>query len=163
MGLDMYLYLRKEEYESNLRTEKNKGWLYPEELRDLEEDIFVRNFASKTVETYYQVGYWRKANAIHNWFVEHCGDGVDECQEIRVSLSKLEELKTICETIVLDPSKAKELLPTTSGFFFGSTEYDEWYINNIKYTIKLLDKVIKFVKGTEETTYYYEVIYHASW
>ena len=22
--------------------------------------------------------YWRKANAIHNWFVENCQEGVDE-------------------------------------------------------------------------------------
>ena len=26
------------------------------------------------------VAYWRKANAIHSWFVENCQDGVDECQ-----------------------------------------------------------------------------------
>ena len=26
-----------------------------------------------------QVGYWRKANQIHNWFVENVQDGEDDC------------------------------------------------------------------------------------
>lgn len=26
------------------------------------------------------VGYWRKANAIHGWFVKHVQGGKDECQ-----------------------------------------------------------------------------------
>jgi len=28
-----------------------------------------------------EVGYWRKANQIHNWFVENVQNGIDECQE----------------------------------------------------------------------------------
>ena len=38
------------------------------------------------------VAYWRKANAIHKWFVDNCGDGIDECQTMEVSKEKLEEL-----------------------------------------------------------------------
>ena len=31
-----------------------------------------------------QVGYWRKVNAIHNWFIENLTDGEDNCQPIYV-------------------------------------------------------------------------------
>ena len=33
----------------------------------------------------YPVGYWRKANAIHNWFVQNVQDNRDECQKSYVS------------------------------------------------------------------------------
>jgi hypothetical protein len=32
---------------------------------------------------------------------------------------------------------AAELLPTTSGFFFGSTDYDEWYYTDIQRTVDI--------------------------
>lgn len=38
---------------------------------------------------------------------------------------------------------AHELLPTQSGFFYGSTDYDQYYINDIEYTIKQLTAIIK--------------------
>jgi hypothetical protein len=38
------------------------------------------------------------------------------------------------------PGVAKELLPTQAGFFFGSTDYDEYYYEDLVYTRDLLDK-----------------------
>jgi hypothetical protein len=35
------------------------------------------------------------------------------------------------------------LLPTQSGFFFGSTEFDEWYWQDVKSTIEIIDKCLK--------------------
>ena len=32
-----------------------------------------------------EVAYWRKFNALHNWFVQNCQDGVDECQYAEVT------------------------------------------------------------------------------
>ncbi len=41
------------------------------------------------------------------------------------------KLLEVCKQVAADPSKAEELLPTQSGFFFGGTEYDEYYMNSI--------------------------------
>ena len=41
--------------------------------------------------------YWRKANAIHNWFVVNCQKGVDECQRTYIERSQLVELKDACD------------------------------------------------------------------
>lgn len=159
MGLDMYLYLRKTDYKSKseFRNTEIKN-LYPTELKDFEKDILERNFASVSKETYYQIGYWRKANAIHKWFVDNCGDGEDNCQQIYVSTEQLKELRNLCNRVLDNKDKAEELLKTTDGFFFGSTDYDEWYFHDIEYTKQLLDKVITFIDGSD-----YEVIYQASW
>jgi hypothetical protein len=44
---------------------------------------------------------------------------------------------------LLDPSVAKELLPPQQGFFFGSYEIDEWYLNDIKQTVEIVDNAEK--------------------
>lgn len=155
MGLDMYLYLRK--YESDLDNQKYP--FYPKELKELEDKIAQRNF--KSIYTEFQVGYWRKANAIHKWFVDNCADGVDECQEIYVTKEKAEELLNFVNQILEDNAKAAELLPTESGFFFGSTEYDEWYYEDLKYTKELLSDVLRTVRSISKP--HYSIIYQASW
>lgn len=53
--------------------------------------------------------------------------------------------------IIKDPSVAKKLLPTQEGFFFGGTEYDEYYLADIKETIKILQECLK-----EEGDFYYD-------
>jgi len=42
--------------------------------------------------------------------------------------------------IIADPSVASALLPTQEGFFFGMTDYDQYYYENLKYTREILTK-----------------------
>lgn len=164
MGLDMYLYLRKTDYKSRMRGEP--GWSdskleYPNELKDFQNNIFERNFMSVDTTIDYQVGYWRKANAIHNWFVEHCAGGVDDCNAVTLRLKDIIELQYACNQVLEDHYKAKELLPPQSGFFFGSTEIDDWYFKELEYTADLLSKVEAFLESDEGK--HYECVYQASW
>lgn len=161
MGLDMYLYAKHYDSISRWDKDKNKDGFYPPELAELGNDIFNSNFMSK--ETSYQIGYWRKANAIHKYFVDNCADGIDDCREVRVSEDALEDLLGLCKEVLEDHDKAKELLPSTSGFFFGSTDYDEWYFQDIEYTKNLLEKVLAFLKEQAEKHNYYDISYQASW
>ena len=57
--------------------------------------------------------------------------------------------------LIEDPKVADQLLPTENGFFFGSTEYNEWYLNDIKYTIEALESLLDY-KGAE-------FYYRSSW
>ncbi len=87
MGLDMSLSAKK--YISKYTNEKlnNKIWkMFPE--------IEQGEMSSATIGL--SVGYWRKANAIHKWFVDNVQDGKDECQTTYVSKENLEKLKEIC-------------------------------------------------------------------
>jgi hypothetical protein len=82
------------------------------------------------------VMYWRKANQIHEWFVDNVQDGKDECQRSFVEREKLETLLALCEEALKE--KNHKLLPPCSGFFFGGTEIDESYWQEIKDTAERL-------------------------
>jgi hypothetical protein len=88
------------------------------------------------------VGYWRKANAIHSWFVNNVQGGRDECQTAYVSREQLIQLKTVCLEVLIDNDKADELLAPVSGFFFGSTDIDQWYLNDLKHTVEIINKCL---------------------
>jgi len=86
-----------------------------------------------------KAGYWRKANAIHNWFVTNVQDGVDDCKEYYVDYDQLQDLKKLCEKII--ETKDGSLMPPTSGFFFGSTEVDDYYFGDLMATIEILNNL----------------------
>jgi len=98
-----------------------------------------------------EAGYWRKANQIHRWFVDNVQNGVDNCGDYYVGSEKLAELLELCKRVKADHSLAEELLPSASGFFFGGTEYDEWYFNDIDNTIAILEECLEDESGD----YYY--------
>lgn len=99
----------------------------------------------------YHIGDWRKANQIHRWFVNHVQDGVDNCESYYVSPDALRELRAKAQEVLDSPSSARDILPTESGFFFGSTEFDEWYFEDLHLTIEIIDRALS-VEGLE---YYY--------
>lgn len=158
MGLDMSLYLRYRpyEYKENIKED------YPEDLKFIVKDD--GNVGYIATETYYEIAYWRKANAIHKYFVDTCADSVDECQKINVSLKNLKDLVEVCEQILKDHTLAPDLLPTQDGFFFGSTTYDDYYFNKIKYTYDVCSKIITFMEEQGRYgNYDWDIVYQSSW
>lgn len=156
MGLDMYLYATKCFYASKWineeETEKtNKIYEFFGGSKFLDEDRL--NIAEVKI----QIAYWRKANAIHKYFVDNCAGGKDECQPIYVEREQLEKLLNLCKTVLEDHSKAEELLPSQSGFFFGSTDYDEFYFSDLENTATTLEEILK--DAPED----WEFEYQASW
>jgi hypothetical protein len=159
----MYLEIRKDEFVSKYRPVHGELKLeYPTEFEE-----FFSGYDNKAIsrKTSFEVGYWRKANQIHNWIIENCADGLDECQQIEVGVDDLANLRDLCKTVLEDHSKASELLPTRSGFFFGSLEYDEYYFKDLEDTIEIIEPVLAFMEKTkDENGYYnYDIIYQASW
>ena len=189
MGLDMYLYRKtyvqnwdhmgpKERHTITITGPKAKS-IKPERITEIVE----------------QVGYWRKANAIHAWFVKNVQGGEDDCRPYPVSLRQLQELLEVCRRVLAgsklakgkvengykilkgagdgrivkkpileegefieDPALAIELLPAQSGFFFGGTDYDQWYIRDLRDTVEILEEFLR-ENGVENGELYYE----ASW
>jgi hypothetical protein len=172
MGLDMYLYKKtyvknwdhmKEEERHEVTVKKNGQpvqSIKPERVSEVVEEV----------------GYWRKANAIHQWFVDNVQDGKDDCASYYVSKEQLKELLGIVNQVLagtktkpglvrngrryengtwtdlmeegeknVNPELAAELLPTASGFFFGGTDYDEYYIEDLKETKRILEEALQEV------------------
>lgn len=102
--------------------------------------------------------YWRKANAIHNYVIQQHADGIDECQPIPLNREDLHILSRLCRLLVFFRNERLNamILPTKSGFFFGSLEYDEDYYNDLQYTADKIDEALK-----DEDAEEFE--YQASW
>ena len=158
MGLDQYLWKSKRidvyDFKKDEFMAKNIKVKVDVEFADGEVKTkeYVLENPQHDGHIYFPVAYWRKANEIHKWFVD-LNDGVDDCKQIHINGSQILSLLDICKQILADHSKAKELLPTQSGFFFGSTDYDEWYYEDLEKTVKMLG-------DTKEED---EFIYQASW
>jgi hypothetical protein len=182
MGLDMYLY--KKHYVQNWEHTKPEArhTITIKKGNDVREDIKPERIVYITE----QIGYWRKFNALHNFFIDECNSGEDNCGEIYVSSDKLLELldtlkevkkvignakkkkvsvqtgwsndgDTYAEIEVYDcDEELEQLFPTRSGFFFGSTEYGDWYKSNVEKTIELLKNELVDVDK-------YDYYYQASW
>lgn len=156
MGLDMYLsakrYMstafRKEDGEKQEAIQK----LFPE----LDGMVGRWGDNSCVKEVSIDVGYWRKANAIHDWFVKNVQGGEDQCRPHYVDREQLIELRELCQQVLDNHRLAPELLPTTSGFFFGSTEYDDYYYQDLELTVKIIDSIVDL-----PTTWEFE--YRSSW
>lgn len=69
----------------------------------------------------------------------------------------------ICKQVKEDNSLAEELLPTVEGFFFGDTEYDEYYFDDIQYTIDTLTQILKEEDEYNKNHFYSEFTYTSSW
>ena len=154
MGLDMYLYRR--EYLSDFPMGNIDETYTYESVVNALGITPTPDAAHVYVEVC--VAYWRKANAIHKWFCDLDG-GKDECQNIYVNYDKLRELRDLAASVIEQPAMAASVLPTQMGFFFGSYDYDEWYMEDMKNTVNQLDQVLASV-GPDTWT---DFNYRASW
>ena len=140
------------------------------------------------------VGYWRKANAIHAYFVNNIQNGYDDQASYIVSKEDFESLFEILNDILIKAQSVgiqmisddcesmkfndmilqncshnwhenhnnyedlikycEENLPTQSGFFFGSTEYDVYYFRSIFYTHDLIKNILNDWENREDDYYY---------
>lgn len=165
----------------------------PMNLLEFYRHFYTKRYAAWDTEHKYghlsimeQVAYWRKANAIHRWFVDNVQDGEDDCNyHDEVIKENLEDLLYACNLVlnnsklvkgkvvngytfqngketpmyedgeyIEDPSVAMEILPTTRGFFFGSTDYNQWYYEDIRYTAEAIRKILDTTDFDMEMIYY---------
>lgn len=158
MGLDMYLEVRRtiRAIEWNEQFDKIENQLGQSliSVAGMEDLVSQDNY---TVSIEVNAIYWRKVNSVHQWFVDNIGGGVDECQRMYVKRKDLEDLRDLVKDTLIHRDKASLTLPPASGFFFGSTEIDEWYWSDLEYTAKELDRVL--ANSTESDDFFYQ----ASW
>jgi hypothetical protein len=152
MGLDMYL--TREHYV------KNWYFMKPSERHQitvLKNGASVDHIKPERISAVVEdVAYWRKANQIHAWFVKNVQDGRDDCGHYYVAREQLQQLLTAVEDVLADHSKAATVLPSQQGFFFGATDYDQYYFDDFEHTKKVLSELLAEPGDGE---YHY----HSSW
>lgn len=128
MGLDMYLDVERYFFSFGNDTPPPTHAEIPEP------------YTIKTMKA--QAAYWRKENQIHRWFVDNVQGGEDDCDDYYVSREQLATLVETCRQVLDDPDLAPTLLPTQSGFFFGSTDYDDYYFEGLRSTVDQVTKAL---------------------
>lgn len=178
MGLDMYLEARQYVAQTDWKSVPRRSFddpvpldlsLYHTNEYEALASIFPKGLlkhseGGSTVGI--NIGYWRKANQIHGWFVRKVQGGNDNCQEYPVSRDTLVELlDTIKQVLDGDKALAKELLPVTPGSFFGNYSeeegYNEWYYEQLRDTETLLEDILS--EYTEANHLDYDIYYTSSW
>lgn len=160
----MYFYARKTTYKSFSKFGKPSRvdeTDYPEDLKIFSDYIYDINFKSVQTEISYQIGYFRKFNALHSYIVKTFADGIDNCQDIILYKEDVEQIKKVLDDVLnahQQVEKAKELLPTQSGFFFGGTDYDEFYFEDVKDAADLMQNLLDNFDFEN-----YQLVYQASW
>lgn len=172
MGLDVYFHKCKREnfaaYEKAHKewagNEPESGKISCEDFDKLDKD--EQEKIRKDIQEWYDkeptyadhgisdIGYFRKVNFLMEFFAY---TGNCEFKEIRKE--ELEDLKERCNAVLTASNrreKAEDLLPTQSGFFYGSTEYDEWYFRDV-------DEVYKWVLGVLDELKDDEVVLMYCW
>jgi hypothetical protein len=192
MGLDMYLYA---DLYYSIKGGKGNEILDYLKLTDKGDPN-----SGHGITVSVPVAYWRKANQIHNYFININKERIkdtsaflqsnlndkeldyiaDDCSPISIGREDLEELVIRCKKVIeyipqlqlissgnfgdLDTNTIDDinLLPTKSGFFFGSTNYDEHYKKDLEITILKLEKVLNdFPEKMDDC--YVSFTYKASW
>ncbi len=162
MGLDMYLKASKYVAGYSFSQDQDKS-TYAALLKAAGLELVDVDENTPSAQVEFTVAYWRKANAIHAWFIQNCAKGEDDCRPVYVNREQLKKLVQTCEEALAaydrgDKANAEGLLTPTSGFFFGSTDIDEYYREDLENTIKQLNKVLKNPKFES-----WDFIYRASW
>ena len=116
---------------------------YTKGVLDLPE---LEELVKKQVEGHYEPydAYFRKVNFLFKYY-EDRGKMYDQCYAF-TDADDIDDIIDRCERILKDQSLAHSLLPTQSGFFFGSTDYDNWYFSDVKDCLKQMKKYRKLLK-----------------
>ena len=114
--------------------------VYPK-FNDLLELTQLSNVATDIYGATVEVtcAYWRKANQVHAWFVKNVQGGNDNCGEYYVSQNQLQELLDLVNRALAERNPT--LLSPQGGFFFGSTDIDEWYWRDLENTKTKLERI----------------------
>lgn len=167
MGLDIYFHKGKRD-DYNAYTKANKEWQEKEpESTKMANDEYEKlskakqEKIQKEISEWYEsqpnmdkygitdIGYFRKVNFLMAFF-EYEGN----CEYKEIAKSQLEDLVERCKAVLTAPKKnqqekAEDLLPTQSGFFYGSTEYDEYYYGDVKEVRDWASEVLENLKDDE--------------
>lgn len=89
------------------------------------------------------IAYFRKANFLIPYFETFYNiEEIYNLQSITIDLEGVEELISRCEEVLKCPELAEDLLPTQEGFFFGSTEYDKYYFNQVRDVLETMTNIV---------------------
>lgn len=170
MGLDMYLNKKTyvENWDHQTKEERHsitvkKGGkkhphIKPERISQIEEQVAYWRKANH-IHKWFVDNVQDGEDNCKEYYVEksQLKELVDLCKQVNEIIKKSpkktiqvvtgwrggKEIKGDCEVYDITSTEIEELLPTQSGFFFGGTEYDDYYIKENERTIAMLEPLLE--------------------
>ena len=143
MGLDITFYKAKrlKDNETKERLEEIRKELATEYLKSIDERnsklINELEDEKEKINPLDEVAYFRKVNFLIPFF------GYEEnCSNIEIDKYQVEDLIEACKEVLANHDKASFLLPTQEGFFFGSTDYDDWYFDDVQNVKEKFEEIL---------------------
>ena len=143
MGLDITFYKAKrlKDNETKERLEEIRKELATEYLKSRDERnsklINELEDEKEKINPWNEVAYFRKVNFLIPFF------GYEEnCSNIEIDKYQVEDLIEACKEVLTNHDKASFLLPTQEGFFFGSTDYDDWYFDDVQNVKEKFEEIL---------------------
>ena len=143
MGLDINFYKakRSKDNETKERLEEIRKALATEYLKSIDERnsklIKELEDENEKINPWNEVAYFRKVNFLIPFF------GYEEnCSNIEIGKYQVEDLIEACKEVLANHDKASFLLPTQAGFFFGSTDYDDWYFDDVQNVKEKFEEIL---------------------
>ena len=143
MGLDIAFYKakRSKDNETKERLEEIRKALDAEYIKSIGERnsklIKELEDEKEKINPWNEVAYFRKVNFLIPFF------GYEEnCSNIEIDKYQVEDLIEACKEVLANHDKASFLLPTQAGFFFGSTDYDDWYFDDVQNVKEKFEEVL---------------------
>lgn len=122
-------------------------------------DMYVVERNKKDNQEDYEFAYFRKFNALHNYFeTEHNAGNLDETP---ITLEMAQLLKDKADVILARPNTpdvAEAILPAGYGPFFGSDQYDDYYYSCVRDMQRMSLKLINILSEPNNQREFY---YHA--
>ena len=173
MGLDMYLYkCNEEDYLRRKDSEDALRWMFVEAQCEKWERELPLLFKPQMTEEQCAKHkcklaiFWRKANQIYGWLVDNVGADLNGDVTL-VGKEQIVSLRNTCEQVIRDGIGPKgyirkrvcrRLLPTTEGPYFGDYIYDKDYMDEVRYTLAELNKLIDTTDFEKEV-----LLFASSW
>lgn len=116
------------------------------------------NIDSDCCEEESELAYYRKVNFLVAFFENNYNFERDHANYFTLNEDMIKDLIRRCELVFKDYNLAESILPTTAGFFFGSTDYDDYYYDNIVNVLLDMKNIIlpefKNLKEDESIDFY---------
>ena len=143
MGLDITFYKakRSKDNETKERLEEIRKALGAEYIKSIDErnSKLIKELEEEKENTnpWNKVAYFRKVNFLIPFF------GYEEnCSNIEIDKYQVEDLIEACKEVLANHDKASFLLPTQAGLFFGSTDYDDLYFDDVQNVKEKFEEVL---------------------
>lgn len=104
-------------------------------------------FHKRKRETLYE---FRKVNFLVSFFSERIDGKIENCVPVKVNREDIVVLKDRCEIVLAHHELAEQLLPTQEGFFFGDTDYDEYYFEQVEDVLETCKDLLQDFKELED-------------